>query len=108
MFAFQAELRSAFGLTVDQVNCATSNWLSLYGIEETNLWQSFSGPLANIYEVMYWQWAQSNVTERYNIPTITGLFPANVYFGWYEIFFFHSNYFKNHANPTNIATFQNV
>ena len=44
MFAFQAELRSAFGLTVNQVNCATDNWVSLYGIEESELWQSFSGP----------------------------------------------------------------
>ena len=62
-----AELGSAFGLSASQVTCVASNWLNDYSAwaNEIYLNMTVSPNYQNIYDVMYWQWADSLITNEY-------------------------------------------
>lgn len=68
--AWQAELRTAFGLTFAQVQQLTSNWNSLYSTQEQLFYnmQPTNSTYANVFGSAYWQWANAYTTMA--IPSV--------------------------------------
>lgn len=108
--AFQAELRSAFGLTYTQVNQLTNNWNTLYSSTADVLYPMLpvNSTFSNIFGVMYWQWANAYVTESaYSAPSIKSL-GSDLVVGYYEISYWHTAFFNQIASQDNIDAFQFV
>lgn len=108
--AFQAELRSAFGLTYTQVNQLTNNWNNLYSSTAALLYpmQPVNSTFTNIFGVMYWQWANAYVTEnQLSAPSIAFL-GSDLVVGYYEMSYFKSAYFNTVASQANVEAFQFV
>jgi hypothetical protein len=64
----------------------------------------------NVFGSAYWQWANAYTTmaiPNVQAPSIGYIAPAMIA-GYYEISYFHDAYFNAHANPQNVATFQNT
>lgn len=62
--AFQAELRTYFGLNSAQVKEITNNWYGLYAQQRVAVWNSLPSPSTyqNTFGFMYWQWSMGQMT----------------------------------------------
>lgn len=70
--------------------------------------QPVNSTFANIFGVMYWQWANAYVTEnQLGVPSIK-LLGSDLVVGYYEISYWKSAFFNQIASQENIDAFQFV
>jgi hypothetical protein len=89
----------------------TNNWNNFYQTQSRALWNSLptNGTYVNNFGLMYWQWANSYLTETYfnGIPSLANYWPLN-YAGYYEISYFKTAYFNTVASQANIDSFASL
>ena len=97
--AWKSELRSAFNLVWDQMQTVSNNWNNYYRTQSTAFFQTLpvNGTFVNPFGAAYWQWANSYVSmAQYGLPTMAQVYPGQ-YSGYYEIGYWHTDYFDNYV-----------
>jgi len=108
--AWQAELRSYFGLSSAQVQELTKNWNGLY-LSTKFFWDAnIPSPVEyqNTFGYAYWQWATGQITQISDNVDSVALLGNNAFAGYFEIPYFRTNYFNTIVNANNAAYFANV
>jgi Fe2+ transport system protein B len=79
----------------------TNNWNSLFATQKDAYNSAIPSPSTyqNGFGSAYWQWATGQVTQNIlsGVTSVAMLFP-NVFAGYYEISYFHTDYFNTVAN----------
>ena len=93
--AFQAELRTYFGLNSAQVQELTNNWNSLYSSQHASQNNALPSPVSyeNNIGWGYWQWATGEITSTHFSHSSIESMNSNAFAGYYEMPYFISNYF---------------
>jgi hypothetical protein len=107
--AFQAELRTYFGLSSAQVQEITNNWNGLFGtqLDAFNIALPSPPEYQNTFGVGYWQWATGQITQDLaSVSTMAYL--GSMFVGYYDIPYFKTNYFNSLVNSQNQITFSSV
>jgi hypothetical protein len=98
--AFQAELRTYFGLSSSQVQEMTDNWNKLYSNNLYYFNENLPSPAEyqNTFGAAYWQWATGQITQ--NLAAKISIADIGVYefAGYYEMYYFKATYFSAVAN----------
>lgn len=108
--AWQAELRSYFGLSSAQVQELTKNWNGLVRTTGLTVEANLPSPVEyqNAFGFAYWQWATGQITQVTNSVASIALLGNNAFAGYYEITYFRSAYFNTIANAANVAYFAGI
>jgi hypothetical protein len=108
--AFQAELRTYFGLSSAQVQEITNNWNGLFGaqLDLFNINLPSPAEYQNTFGVGYWQWATGQITNDLAGLATMSYLGSVLFVGYYDIPFFKSNYFNDVANSQNQIIFSSV
>lgn len=108
--AFQAELRTYFGLSSAQVQEITNNWNGLFGTQLDTFNIALPSPpeYQNTFGVGYWQWATGQITQDLASVSSMALLGSNLFVGYYDIPYFKTNYFNPLVNLQNQITFSSV
>lgn len=111
--AWQLEMASAFNLTYNQLRTVTNNWNALFVNQSDTFFLNelttvVNSTYANEFGAAYWQWANGWISENYFAqPSLAEVYPG-WYAGYFEISYFHTNYFKQVAAPGNVQAFSGV
>ena len=108
--AFQAELRTYFGLSSAQVQEITNNWNGLFGsqLDTFNINLPSPAEYQNTFGVGYWQWATGQITQDLASVATMAYLGNDLFVGYYDIPYFKTNYFNVLANLQNQVTFSPV
>jgi len=105
--AFQAELRTYFGLSSAQVQEITNNWNGIFSneLDIVNFALPSPAKYSNTFGFGYWQWATGQITQNLASVASMALLGSNLFVGYYDIPYFKTNYFNPLVNSQNEATF---
>ena len=108
--AWQAELRTYFALNSAQVQELTVNWNNMWQDSLNTFNANLPSPLVyeNTFGAAYWQWATGQLTQQVSGVSSIAELGNNAFAGYYEISYFHSDYFNTVANAQNMVIFQDV